>query len=79
MISVHQYLASRAEVVLHCVAAFDRLALRESGELVLATDVHGLGFFDSEVGREHRERDFVTIRTVAYERVSKAITFGRLR
>jgi hypothetical protein len=70
--SVHQRSTDRAEVVLHGVAAFDGLVLRELGELVTATDVLGLGVFDDEVGGEHACCDFTAVGAVADERVYEA-------
>jgi hypothetical protein len=56
-------------VVLHRVAARDRLALRELGELVAAARVHRLGLLDDEVGGEHRGRDLAAVAAVADEGV----------
>jgi len=67
--SVHERAADGAEVVLHGVAALDRLALREFGELVAAAHVHGFGLLDDEVGGEHGSGDFAAVAAVADEGV----------
>ena len=54
-------------MILHGVAAFDGLALRELGELVAATDVLGLGGQDSEVAGEHAGGDLPAVGAVADE------------
>lgn len=50
---VHQRSADGAEVILHGVTRGDSLALREFGQLVLATDVFDLRCLDDEVRSEH--------------------------
>jgi hypothetical protein len=65
--AVHERAADGAEVVLHRVAALDRLALGELGELVAAAHVHRLGLLDDEVGGEHRGRDLAAVGAVADE------------
>jgi hypothetical protein len=70
--SVHQRSADRAEVVLHGVATFDGLVLRELGKLVTATDVLGLGVLDDKVRCEHARCDFTAVAAVADERVYEA-------
>jgi hypothetical protein len=67
--AVHERAADGAEVVLHRVAARDRLALRELGELVAAARVHRLGLLDDEVGGEHRGGDLAAVAAVADEGV----------
>ena len=56
-------------MILHGVAAFDGLALRELGELVAAAHVRRFGRLDDEVGGEHRGGDFAAVAAVADEGV----------
>jgi hypothetical protein len=63
--SIHQRSTDRAKVVLHSVAAFNGLALRKLGELVLATDVFGFRVLNDEVGGEHARCDFTAVAAVA--------------
>jgi hypothetical protein len=76
--SVHQRSTDRAEVVLHSVAAFDSLVLRELGELVTATDMLGLGILNDKVRCEHARCDFTAVGAVADERVYEAGSRGGL-
>lgn len=75
---VHQRAADRAEVVLHRVAAGDRLALRELRELVAAAHVLRRGVLDDEVGGEHRGGDLAAVGAVADEGVHVARLFEGL-
>lgn len=67
--TIQQGAADTAEVIGHCVASEDGVLPRELGHLLSASDVIQSGVIDDEVGGEHRGGEFVTVVTIADERV----------